>query len=200
MVKEYNVLISSVGGQGGVTLSRILSNAALLQGLNIRVGETLGMAQRGGSVQSHIRVGDHVHGSLIRRGGADVLLALEPGEAARVSAYLGPRTRVIMNAEPSVPIPVMLGQAMYPKVEEIRSSLEDIGCRVYSFNAQRQAQDAGAPRSVNVVVLGAYMALGDDVFTSEAVESALRSTLPGRYLEENLRAFEAGRRALRGLT
>jgi len=107
---------------------------------------------------------------------------------------------VIMNTESSTPIPVMLGQATYPKVEEIRASLEAIGCRVHSFNAQRQAQDAGAPRSVNVVVLGAFMALGDDVFTPEDVESALRSTLSGRYLEENLRAFEAGRRALHGLT
>jgi len=79
VVEEYNVLISSVGGQGGVTLSRILSNAALLQGLNVRVGETLGMAQRGGSVQSHIRVGDNVHGSLIRRGERTCFSPLSPG-------------------------------------------------------------------------------------------------------------------------
>lgn len=199
MVKEYNVLISSVGGQGGVTLSRFLANAALLQGLNVRVGETLGMAQRGGSVQSHVRVGDDVHGALIRKAGADVLLALEPGEAARVGAYLRPETKVIMNTEPTVPIPVMLGQAEYPEVELIQESLKAIGCKVYSFNAQRLALDAGAPRSLNVVILGAFTALGDDVFKPEAVESALRSTLPARYLEENLRAFESGKRALRGL-
>jgi len=199
MVREYNVLISSVGGQGGVTLSRILSNAALIQGLNVRVGETLGMAQRGGSVQSHVRVGDDVHGALIRRGGADVLLALEPGEAARVGAYLRPETKVIMSTEPTAPVPVMLGQAEYPDIELIQASLEAIGCKVHSLNAHRLAMDAGAPRSLNVVALGAFTALGDDVFKPDAVELALRSTLPARYLEENLRAFEAGKRALHGL-
>ena len=93
MTKEYNILISSVGGQGGITLARILSNAALTQGLNVRIGETLGMAQRGGAVQSHVRVGTSVYGALIRRGGADVLIALEPSEAVRLAGTSGKEQR-----------------------------------------------------------------------------------------------------------
>jgi indolepyruvate ferredoxin oxidoreductase beta subunit len=199
MTKEYNILISSVGGQGGITLSRILSNAALIQGLNVRIGETLGMAQRGGAVQSHVRVGTSVYGSLIRKGGADVLIALEPSEAVRVSKYLRKGTRVIMNTEPTYPIPVMLGDVKYPEIDEVSGALEKIGCTVYKLNASKLANKADAPRSLNVVALGAYMALGEYIFESEAVESAIKSSLPERYLNDNTRAYKAGYNAIKSI-
>ncbi len=196
MVKEHNILISSVGGQGGITLSRVIANAAMIQGLNIRVGETLGMAQRGGAVQSHVRLGEDAHGSLIPSGGADVLLALEPSEAARVSKYLGSQTRVIINTAPIYPIPVMLGQAAYPSLDEITGALEAIGCEIFVVDASRIARETEAPRSLNIAVLGAYMALSEAVFTEDTVKESLRKTLPARYLEQNLRAYEGGRQAL----
>lgn len=196
MVKEHNILISSVGGQGGITLSRVIANAAMIQGLNIRVGETLGMAQRGGAVQSHVRLGEDAHGSIIPSGGADVLLALEPSEAARVSKYLGSQTRVIINTAPTYPIPVMLGQAAYPSLDEITGALEAIGCEIFVVDASRIARETEAPRSLNIAVLGAYMALSEAVLTEDAVKESLRKTLPARYLEQNLRAYEGGRQAL----
>jgi len=196
MVKEYNLIISSVGGQGGITLASVVANAAMSQGLNLRVGETLGMAQRGGAVQSHIRLGDGVHGFLIPSGEADALLALEPGEAVRVSKYLGPKTRVIINTTPTYPIPVMLGQATYPSLEEITDALEAIGCEVHAIDATRIARETEAPRSLNIAVLGAYMELGEAVLTEDAVNESLKKTLPARYLEQNLRAYEGGRKAL----
>ncbi len=195
-VKEYNILVSSVGGQGGVTLARVIANAAMSMGLNLRVGETLGMAQRGGAVQSHVRLGDGVHGSLIPSGGADVLLALEPSEAVRVSRYLGPRTHVIVNAAPTYPIPVMLGQATYPSLEEIIDALEAMGCEVHVVDASRIARDAEAPRSLNIAVLGAYMGLGEAVLSKDAVKESLVKTLPARYLEQNLRAYEEGHKVM----
>ncbi len=196
MVKEHNILISSVGGQGGITLSRVIANAAMIQGLNIRVGETLGMAQRGGAVQSHVRLGEDAHGSIIPSGGADVLLALEPSEAARVSKYLGSQTRVIINTAPTYPIPVMLGQAAYPSLDEITGALEAIGCEIFVVDASRIARETEAPRSLNIAVLGAYMALSEAVLTEDTVKESLRKTLPARYLEQNLRAYEGGRQAL----
>ena len=195
MVKEYNILISSVGGQGGITLSRVIANAAMSQGLNLRLGETLGMAQRGGAVQSHVRLGEDVHGSLIPEGGADALLALEPSEAVRVSKYLGPQTRVILNTAPTYPIPVMLKQVKYPSLDEITGALESIGCEVHAVDASRIARETEAPRSLNIAVLGAYMALGEAVLIEDAVKESLRNTLPARYLEQNLRAYEGGRQA-----
>jgi indolepyruvate ferredoxin oxidoreductase beta subunit len=196
MVKEYNLLISSVGGQGGITLARVVANAAMSQGLNLRVGETLGMVQRGGAVQSHIRLGDGVHGFLIPSGGADALLALELGEAVRVSKYLGSKTRVIINTAPTYPIPVMLGQATYPSLDEITGALEAIGCEVFVVDASRIARETEAPRSLNIAVLGAYMELGEAVLTEDAVKESLKKALPARYLEQNLRAYEEGRKAL----
>lgn len=187
----HNILITSVGGQGGITLARVIAHAALGQGLNVRVGETLGMAQRGGSVQSHVRIGEGVHGSLIPRGRCDVLLSLEPSEAVRVPEYLGPGARVILSTTPVYPIPVMLKEAKYPELPQIVSALEKIGCRVYSLDARGLALEADAPASVNMVTLGAYAALGG-VLNPDSLRRSLGEALSRRFLEANTRAFERG--------
>ena len=153
MIEEYNVLIASVGGQGGITLARILSNAALSQGLNVRVGETLGMAQRGGSVQSHVRFGADVYGPLIPKRGSDVLLSLEPAEALRVAKYIGRKTIVIMNTHPVLPTSVLLNETTYPEIDQILSILRKIGGSIYHLNAFELAREAGLTRSLNIVML-----------------------------------------------
>ncbi len=188
---EHNILITSVGGQGGITLARVLAYAALAQGLNVRVGETLGMAQRGGSVQSHVRIGECVHGSLIPKGRCDVLLSLEPSEAVRIPEYLGPGTRVILGTTPIYPIPVILKEAQYPELTLITSALEKIGCRVYAIDAKGLALEADAPTSLNIVVLGAYAAL-NGVLTKESLRKAMGESLPKRFFDVNNRAFKEG--------
>ena len=199
MIKEYNILISSVGGQGGVTLARIISEAAMSQGLKVRVGETLGMAQRGGSVQSHVRLGENVYGPLIPRGRSDVLLSLEPAEALRVAKYIGRETTVIVNTLPMLPISVMLKEATYPRIEEIVQMLMKIGGKIYALDATELAKEAGAPESLNIVILGSFMALGERVLGLEAVRDALFRNMQGRNLEGNLRAFEMGMYKMREL-
>lgn len=199
MIKEYNILISSVGGQGGVTLARIISEAAMSQGLKVRVGETLGMAQRGGSVQSHVRLGENVYGPLIPRGRSDVLLSLEPAEALRVAKYIGRETTVIVNTLPMLPISVMLKEATYPRIEEIVQMLMKIGGKIYALDATELAKEAGAPESLNIVILGSFMALGERVLSLEAVRDALSRNMRGRNLEGNLRAFEMGMYKMREL-
>ncbi len=188
---EHNVIITSVGGQGGITLAKVLAQAAIRQRLNVRVGETLGMAQRGGSVQSHVRIGKGVHSPTIPRGECDVLLSLEPSEAVRVPEYLGPGAIAVVNTTPVYPIPVMLGEAKYPPLTGITSALEKIGCTVYTLDARRLADGAAAPTSLNIVVLGAYAAL-PGVITPDSLKWALGEALSKRFLEANLRAFEAG--------
>lgn len=188
---EHNILITSVGGQGGITLAKVLAQAALRQGLNVRVGETLGMAQRGGSVQSHVRIGKGVHSPMIPRGGCDVLLSLEPSEAVRVPDYLGPGVTAIINTTPVFPIPVILGEAKYPPLQSITSALERLGCTVYTLEAWRIADGIAAPTSLNIVILGAYAALSG-VITPDSLKWALGEALSKRFLEVNLRAFEAG--------
>jgi len=196
---QYNILITSVGGQGGITLAKVLAYAALNQGLDVKVGETLGMAQRGGSVQSHVRIGDGVYGSLIPRGKCDVLLSLEPSEAVRVPEYLGPGTKVILSTAPVYPIPVMLKEALYPELSKITLALEKIGCNVYAIDARTLAIDADASTSLNIVVLGAYAALNEGILTNESLRKSLGEALSRKLLEANLRAFEKGYEAMNKL-
>lgn len=198
-VEEYNILVTSVGGQGGVTLARVLSHAAMGEGLNVRVGETLGMAQRGGPVQSHVRVGDRVHGSQMPRGRCDVMLSLEPAESVRTPEFLGPGTRVVMSTAPVYPIPVMLKEETYPELDVITAALGRIECRVHVLDARELAMRAESPASLNVVVLGAYAALEEVVISTESMRRALGEALPRRFLEQNTRAFDVGYAEMRRL-
>jgi indolepyruvate ferredoxin oxidoreductase beta subunit len=193
---EHNILITSIGGQGGIALARVLAHTALDEGLNVRVGETLGMAQRGGSVQSHVRIGNNVHGSIIPRGKCNVLLSLEPSESVRAPEYLGPGTRAILNTTPVYPIPVLLKEATYPDLPKISSALERIGCMVYRIEARELALGTDAPSSMNIVILGAYAALGEGVLTTESLRNAIGESLSKRFLEANIRAFEKGYEAM----
>ncbi len=193
---EHNILITSVGGQGGITLARVIAQAAIKQRLNVRVGETLGMAQRGGSVQSHVRIGKGVHSPMIPRGECDILLSLEPSEAVRVPEYLGPGAVAIISTTPVLPIPVMLGEAKYPPLNSIILALEKIGCTVYAIDARRIADEANASTSLNIAVLGAYAAYSN-VLAMESLHWALGEALPKRYLDANLRAFDAGYTAMK---
>jgi len=194
---EHNVLVTSVGGQGGMTLAKVIAEAALASRLNVRVGETLGMSQRGGPVQSHVRIGERVTGSVIPRGRCDVLLSLEPGEAVRMPEYLGPETKAIVATTPVYPIPVMLGEAKYPELSTVVVALEKIGCKVYTLDAAAIALGADAAGSLNMVVLGAYAVIDGGVLTPESLRTALGEALPKRFLEANTRAFDAGYDAIR---
>lgn len=177
-------------------MARVLAHAALDERLNVRVGETLGMAQRGGSVQSHVRIGEDVHGSLIPRGRCDVLLSLEPSEAVRTPEYLGPWTRAILNTTPVYPIPVLIKEATYPELPKLTSALERIGCRIYKINARRLALEADAPASLNIVILGAYASLGEGVLSTESLRKAMGESLSKRFLEANNKAFDKGYEAM----
>ena len=199
LIGEHNILVSSVGGQGGVTLTRVLSTAAFSQGMNVVVGETLGMAQRGGSVTSHVRVGPRVHGPMIPRGGCDVLLSLEPAEALRVAHYLGRRTRAMVNTALSPPAFALLGDARYPEAEEVIGVLKRIAGVVYPIDATGLASEAGSTRSMNMVVLGAYAALEESVLSPTSLEEAMVASLPPRFLEQNKKAFYLGSEAMRKL-
>jgi len=199
MLEEYNILISSIGGQGGVTLARVISRAAFTQGYRVRVGETLGMAQRGGSVESHVRFGERVYGPLIPYGSCDVLLSLEPAEALRASRYIGRKTKAIVNTVPRLPISVQLKQQKYPATEEIASILKKLMEEVYLMDAVELAERAGSAGSMNIAVLGAYMALEGNVLKIDSVKEAMATSLPSRFMKQNTAAFELGMERMREL-
>lgn len=190
---EFNILICGVGGQGTILASYVLGNAALKEGLKVRLGEIHGMAQRGGSVVSHVRMGDEVYGSVIPLEKADVIIAFEPLEALRNISSLKKGGKVILNTERINPISVSLGESEYPQIQEIISTLSEKG-KVYSFNATEIAKKIGNQVTMNMVMIGALSFLEIPI-KNETLLETINSVL-GKKAELNIKAFEAGRKKI----
>jgi indolepyruvate ferredoxin oxidoreductase beta subunit len=189
-----DILIAGVGGQGIILASRALASAAVTAGLPVRTAETIGMAQREGSVVSRVRLGVQEAGPLIPAGAADILLALEPAEACRNLKYLRPGGKALVSTAPVIPVLAALGSSPYP-LDDILAYLQDNlpGCRC--LDALALAREAGSPRTLNLVMLGCLVNFGlpfpADVLLAEALK-----LLPASVHDMNRRAFELGRRAL----
>ncbi len=186
-----DVIIVGVGGQGILTSSTILAKAAMKAGLNVLTSEVHGMAQRGGSVEVHVRIGD-VLSPLIPLGSADVMIALELAEALRYTKYLNENSVVIVNTRPVIPITVTLGVAEYPDAEEVLDRLREITPRVYPVNASEIAEKLGAIQATNVVVLGMLAKLIELPFGYKEIEEAVKDVLPPKLHDLNLKALKAG--------
>ncbi len=174
-----------------ILLSKIIGKAAVKEGSPVRAAETHGMAQRGGSVITHIRLGCKF-GPLVPVGGADILLALEPAEALRYGHYLSKGGIALVNTNPVLPSTVTTGRAKYPPLDAILAPLRRICRDVKMLDATKLAANAGNPQAMNVVMLGAlsqYIPLQEGML----IES-LRESVPAKFLEVNMRAFEVGKR------
>jgi indolepyruvate ferredoxin oxidoreductase, beta subunit len=187
--KKFDLLITGVGGQGAILASDIIGNAAVNAGLPIRAAETHGMAQRGGSVVNHIRIGEE-YGSMIPKKGADLMLALEPMETIRYIDFLKDGGIVIVNTQPVLPVTVLSGLAKYPDVEEILDALSEKYI-VKAFNADEVAFDAGNRLAMNVAMVGAVS--GYLPIPKEALLESIKALVPQKTIEINIRAFEMGR-------
>lgn len=188
--RKLDLLITGVGGQGAILASDIIGKAAVISGLPIRAAETHGMAQRGGSVVNHIRLGIDL-GSMIPRKGADIMLALEPMEAVRYLDFLKDGGVVIVNTQPIIPVTVTSGLAKYPEVQEILDTLSEKYI-VKAFNADELAYEAGSRLAMNVAMVGAvsvYLPIPKEIL----IES-VKALVPQKTVEINVRAFEMGRR------
>ncbi len=190
---EYNILICGVGGQGTILAAYVLGNAALKEGYKVRLGEIHGMAQRGGSVISHVRMGDDVYGSVIPQGKADIIIAFEPLEALRNLSYLKKDGKILLNTEILNPVSVSLGECDYPPIDEILFNLSEKG-KVYHFNATEVAKNLGNTITMNMVMIGA-LSLLDIPIKNETLLETITSVL-AKKSEINLKAFEAGRKKM----
>lgn len=187
--KKLDILITGVGGQGAILASDIIGKAAVTAGLPIRAAETHGMAQRGGSVVNHIRVGND-YGSMIPKKGADLLLALEPMEAVRYLDLLKDGGVIIVNTQPIIPVTVTSGLTKYPEVSDILDFLSQKYI-VKAFNADEVAFEAGNRLAMNVVMVGAvssYLPISKEILLE-----SVKALVPQKTIEVNLRAFEMGR-------
>ena len=191
MNQSLSILLVGVGGQGTILASKILAEVALLQGFDVKMTEIHGMAQRGGSVVTQVRMGEHVYSPLIEPGQADYIVAFEQLEALRWLNYLQPNGKVVVNSQKISPMTVITGAASYPTdvLDQVSSKVP--GALV--IDALGIAKQLGNMRAVNVVLLGA-MAKGMDIPLEDWL-TALEKTVPARFLDLNRRAFQAGYQA-----
>ena len=196
-MQKLDILVTGVGGQGVVLASDIIGETALAAGFDVKKTDTLGMAQRGGSVVSHVRLAKKVWSPLIKEGEVDLLLAFEKLEAARWSHFLTLGAVAIVNTYEQPPLSVSLGQEKYPADADIIAALKRRTERVYFIDANKRAKELGNVRTLNVFMLGCFAAFAP---IGEAVwKESISRRLPDNIREINLTAFAAGRKEIEGV-
>lgn len=186
----YNIVIVGVGGQGTLLASKIIGQLAMNNGYDVRVSEVHGMSQRGGSVVTYVRFGEHVYSPIIDKGEADFIVSFEKLEAARWMEYLKPGGRVIVNTQEIDPMPVITGAAQYPT--DLVAKMEALGAKVDAMDALAIATEAGSAKAVNIALMGRLSRYFDQI-TEEAWLEALAASVPAKFLELNRKAFSLGR-------
>ena len=188
---KRDVVLAGVGGQGVLSVAAILAEAARREGLVVRQGEVHGMSQRGGAVQASLRLADGpIEGDLVARGGADLVLGVEPVEALRYLEYLAPGGRLVTAADPYENVPD------YPPIEEVLAAVRAVPGSVL-VEAGALAREAGSGRVANVVMVGAASAFLP--ISRGVIEACLQEGFAAkgeRVVEANLRAFALGRAAV----
>ncbi len=188
------IMIVAVGGQGNILAARVIGEAAVEAGIDVRMSEFHGMAQRGGVVESMVLLGDGIS-SAISDGEADVLVGFEPSEAIRAAIKCNSRSWVITNTRPVPPFTVALGQDEYP---DIQATLDKIAQRVeklIAFDATELALKAGSAMSMNMVLLGALARTGKIPLEPDLFRKVIREKTKKAFVETNLKAFDLGMEA-----
>jgi len=191
------IFLAGVGGQGTITATIIIGDAAINAGLNVVTSELHGMAQRGGIVNSEVVVGD-AYAATIPDGSADVILGFEPAETVRqLRKASAPKTITVVNTRPIIPVSAAQGRARYPTPDEVTRLLQDASHRVISFDAVALATEAGAPKALSAVLVGALAGLDLLSITHDHWTKAFTSRAPAKVRDANLRAFELGVQAVK---
>lgn len=182
-----NIMIVGVGGQGTLLASRILGKVAIKEGYDVKVSEVHGMSQRGGSVVTYVKFGERVYSPIIDKGEADLILAFEILEAYRALPFLKKGGKMIANIQQMNPMPVIIGAMDYPEnIEEKLLKKIDL----QAIDALSTAINAGSVKAVNVVLIG-VLAKSTNI-AKEVWVDAIKETVPEKFLDVNLKAFELG--------
>ena len=191
-MNKTNILIVGVGGQGTLLASVLLGNLALARNYDVKLSEVHGMAQRGGSVVTHVKISeDGVSAPLIEKADADIIIAFEELEAYRWLPYLKEGGVIYVNTQQILPMPVILGQAKYP--EDIMNVLKEKAGTVKAFDALSIAEKCGSIKAVNVVLLGA--ASNDLPFDDELWIKVIEENVKPKFIDLNKKAFSMGKQA-----
>ncbi len=185
-----DIYLVGVGGQGIITASRVIGDAAILANKNVLLSETHGMAQRGGSVVCTARIGD-VQSPLIPDGKADLILSFELLETLRAVCKANKTTMVVSSTEKIVPLSASTLKLRYPTVEEVGARVKKAAKEFIPIDARKLADDAGVPMSSNIVMIGALAGIGVAGLARNHFEKAIEMNVP-RRVTENLAAFAKG--------
>lgn len=187
-METKSIMIVGVGGQGTLLASRILGTALISNGFDVKVSEVHGMSQRGGSVVTYVKYGSKVNSPIVNEGEADLILAFEQLEAARWLQYLKKDGTLIINTQKIDPMSVIIGNSNYP--DGVLDAINKAGAKTTNLDALSLAVSAGSAKAVNVVLIGvmaSHMDLNRDVWIN-----AIKNTVPEKFLEMNLKAFDLG--------
>lgn len=185
-----DILICGVGGQGTVLASKIIAAAAMEEGSPVHSAETIGMAQRGGSVTSHVRIGGEAYSPMIPFGGADMLLAFEPGEAVRNLRYLKKGGIAVVNTSAVKPVTESLKETGYDGSEMTAYLKEKCSC--IFVNAEEVCRPFGSTKFFNIIMLGVAAGSGHLGLEKDTLLKQIEQRVPSRFLDVNLRAFQTG--------
>ena len=186
-METKSIMIVGVGGQGSLLASRIIGNVLLSQGYDVKVSEVHGMSQRGGSVVTYVKYGDKVYSPVIEKGEADIIVSFELLEAARWVSYLKKNGHLITSTLD--PMPVITGNAEYPA--DIAEKIEALGIDIIAADALSLAEKAGNAKASNVVLMGVIASKMS--FDENVWKDAIRTCVPEKFLELNLKAFDLGK-------
>ncbi len=194
-MEKWDLLLTGVGGQGNILASDIIGDVALAAGYDVKKTDTLGMAQRGGSVVSHLRIAEKVFSPLIKEGEVDILLGFEKLETVRWASYLAPGAVAIINNFAIPPLSVNQGIERYPSDDEVKSIIKQRTDKIFLVNGTQKATELGNARTLNIFMLGCLANFLP--FETKDWQTAIAQHLPERLLKLNMSAFELGRKEIR---
>ena len=185
------IILCGVGGQGTVLASKLISASAMETGLSVMSAETIGMAQRGGSVTSHIRIGEGVYSPMIAFGGADTIIGFEPGEAARMLPFLKEGGSVVVSSGVVIPVTEALVRSDYSS-ENMVGYLREHVERLTVVNTDTAIREVGTAKVLNIILLGASIAAGALPVTADTLMKMIERRVPEKYIDLNRKALEYG--------
>jgi indolepyruvate ferredoxin oxidoreductase beta subunit len=189
-----SVIITGVGGQGNILISRLIGQTLVDDGYFITIGETYGASQRGGSVASHVRISKNTaYSPLTPEGCADIVLGLEPLESLRILTIFGNESSVVItNTRPVHTMAVVIGDAEYPRLETIKEGIAALSRKAWYIDASRIALDMGMPLLTNIIMTGALVGTGLLPIDKDRFKERLRMNFKKEQLALNVKAFDMG--------
>ena len=184
-----NILLCGVGGQGTVLASKLLAAAAMEKGIPVMSAETIGMAQKGGSVFSHLRMGDEIYAPMLSKKSADVIIGFEPAEAVRMLPYLAENGCVVVNQCPVIPVTSVLKTSSYDGSEMIAYLKQQVK-NLIVIDGSAACREVGSPKTLNMILLGAALDSGILPFTTEEIKNVMQKRVKPQFYELNCRALD----------